>query len=467
MTKLTLIALSLPLAFALVVQLSCLDKDDGGDGTTGTTTDGGATGTTTDGGTTGTTTDTDGGVTDSSISGNISGTVSVQFYTTSEIDGERVNIAWEDTVFGDSFPFGAIMVSATQDDDSGGLYYRGTDTISSPNTAGDAYSISARLPEDGNVRLYATLDYVGDGIISTSEPFGTYPDEVDVQDGSTADDKDIVILMDYDAALAWWLGGGGGGGGGSCDNPIYLSGSATITSGWTSGDVAVLLYDQGGNGPYYYDRATPTEIAGGAEAPFSIGFCGELGEMDMLGAWDQNQNGLIDPADTWGAYITKPDVDGNPLNITGDMADLEVQIPLGDGRSGLNIVPFVSLNGNVTYLGGESFDKLSDDSVVYLVALMYRPEGDIAVETLASDAYDSDSWTSSDYAGVSSLPFTLWVPADTIVYLWAYVDEGPKPDGYVNTSGELVGGGGDENTGRIPTGTTSSTGLYVDLGYGG
>ncbi|NOY26481.1 MAG: hypothetical protein GXP62_11465, partial [Oligoflexia bacterium] len=196
-------------------------------------------------------------------------------------------------------------------------------------------------------------------------------------------------------------------------------------------------------------------------------FCGDLGDMDLLGAWDQNENGLIDPLDSWGAYITKPDVDGNPLYISGDLTDLEVQIPLGDGSSDLNVVPFVSLNGNVTYLGGESFDKLAQDSVVYVVALMYRPEGDIAVETLSEGAYDSDTWTAVDYDGTSSLPFTLWVPADTIVYLWAYVDEGPKPDGVVNTSGELIGGGGDENTGRVPTGTTSSTGLYVDLGYGG
>jgi len=69
--------------------------------------------------------------------GTVHGRVRVQLYSTSELDGERRNVAWEDTEFGDTFSFGAIMVSATQDAGAGSQYYRGTDTISTPPMGGD------------------------------------------------------------------------------------------------------------------------------------------------------------------------------------------------------------------------------------------------------------------------------------------------------------------------------------------
>jgi len=466
-----------------VLTLSCVKPPPGDSGTTGGTTDGGATvdsGTTDAGTTDAGTTDggtTDGGTVDLSISGKINGTVRVQLYTDGT-DGERTYIAWEDTQFGDDFPFGAIFVTSTQDDGDGGLYYRGDDTILEPSIAGDPYSLSVTLPTGGPVRVYATLDLYADGILSTFEPIGIYPLELELTDGDALDDKDITILVDYDSAYSWWLssggggsggnGGGGGGGGGTsgCDNPVAMSGIAMTSSPWKSGDFAVMLYDTNNEGPYYYDRSLPTATDSGAQMDFSISTCGPLGVMNVLGAWDSNGNTLIDPADTWGEYVTEPDVSGNPLDIdTADTSDMLVQIPLGDGRPNLGIVPFVSLQGHVTF-GGTSFDKLPTDSVVYLTALLYRPEGDIAIATLSDEAYDSATWTSVDYAGTSSLPFTLWVPGDTVVYLWAYVDEGPKPDGLVNTAGEIVGSGGGDITGRMDIGTSSIPDLTVDLGYG-
>ena len=466
--------------------LACGDKDPGGGD--GTITDGGSTdGGGTDGGSTvggdGGGTDGDGGGTDGgggdggtdggttepdNIHGEVSGEVRVQLYTLREEDGEREAIAWEDTEFEDEFPFGAIMVSATQDDGEGGLFYRGQDTVSSPHVSGDPYSVAVTLPDDGNVQLYATLDYHRDGILSTSEPIGTFPGQVMVTDGSAEGDKDITILVNYEEALAWWQGGSdpGAGGGGTCEQPITLSGTASITTAWAGGDVAVLIYDTNGYGPYYYDRDEPVSSGGGAEAPFSIGFCGELGEIDMLGAWDSNGNELIDPADMWGAVISKPDVSANPLDVQADMTGLEVQIPLGDGRSGLGVVPFVSLSGVVTYMGGEVMDKLPTDSTVHVVAMLYRPDGELAVEELAELSYDTDTWEPADYAGQTELDFNLWVPGNTLIYLWAFVDEGPTPDGIVNAAFELVGSGGGDLTGRLPTGTSSTTDLRVDLGYG-
>ncbi|MCK6502022.1 hypothetical protein L6R53_01225 [Myxococcota bacterium] len=468
------------LALALV---ACIPDPTGGDSgilSDGGTADGGTTdGGTTDGGATdGGTTDggaTDGGATDGGtsepawIQGQVSGEVRVQLYTLRESDGEREAVAWEDTEFGETFPFGAIMVAATQDDGAGRLAYRGQDTIAAPTVAGDPYSVNVSLPEDGGVQLYATLDYHGDGILSTTEPIGTFPGQVMVTDGSAEGDKDIVILVNYDEALAWWQGGGGPGGGtGTCDDPVTLSGTASITTSWAGGDVAVLLYDATGAGPYTWDRDEPVSTGGGAEAPFSLGVCGPLGEMNLLGAWDSNGNGLIDLADMWGAVISKPEVSANPLDIQStDLAGLEVQIPLGDGRSDLGVVPFVSLSGRVTYMNGQVFDKLPTDSTVHVVAMLYRPDGELQVTELALLSYDTDTWEPADYAGQTELPFHLWVPGNTLVYLWGFVDEGPKPDGTVNAPFELVGSGGGDLTGRLPTGTSSTSDLRVDLGYGG
>lgn len=433
---------------------ACGDKDDDGDGETGTM-DGGSD----DGGT-----ETDGGSGDGGteeevfIEGGVSGNVQVQLYR--EVDGARENVAWADTIWADAFPFGSIFVAAVQDSKEGGLKYRGDDTIGLPSLEGDAYSLVARIPGEGNVHLTATLDFNKDGILATSEPFGVHAEEVLVTEGDTVGEKDIVVLVDYDAALSWWYGGGGG-----CDSPITISGDAVLTSPWADGDVAVLAYDTAGNGPYSFDVFEPTASGGGAEGPFSIGFCGAVnGDLKILGAWDRNGNSLIDPADLWGALISKPEVNGNPLYVGDtDITDLEVQIPLGDGTYDLSIVPFVRLTGNVLYESSRSFDELPAGSEVHAAAMLYRPSGDLFVDDFDTTTYSVSSWSSTDYAGKTELAYALWVPANTIVYLWGYVDHGPTPDGTVNTMDEIVGAGGSEVGGRVPTGTSDSSGLNIVL----
>ncbi len=442
------------LAFA---QLACGDKDDDGDDSGAS--DGGAAedgGAGEDGGSG------DGGTTDEGISATISGHVDVQFFTEGD-DGERDYIAWADTPWADAFPFGSIFVAATTENKAGGLTYRGDTTVLHPSIDGDDYVLGVSMPDDGDVQVYATLDMYGDGILSTDEPFGIYPGVLTVTDEAELDHANVTILVDYDEYYAWWMGGGGGGGGGGCD-AITLSGSSLLTSPWTDGDIAVLLYDVGNNGPYYYDRDQPVEAGAGAQADFSFAVCANLGDMKLRGAWDNNGNGLIDPSDLWGGYVSAPDTSANPIDIGSvDLTDLEVQIPLGTGEAGLDISPFVSLAGDVTVNSG-SFDDLAEGSVVYVTALMYRPSGDFAIADMAEYTYDNDFWTVKDYAGKSSLPFTLWVPADTVVYLWAYADLGPKPDGILNQVGELVASAGSDANGRIATGSSSTSGYTLDLG---
>lgn len=456
----------LPLSLACVIVVDDTGGTTIGDG--GAVTDGGATGDggggdggggdagSSDGG------GGDGGTTEPDpIHGQIRGMVSVQFYRDTAMGREYVD--WADTPWPDSFPFGSIFVAAVQATETGGLKYRGDDTVMAPVNTGDEYALTVELPESGEVNLTATLDFNRDGVLSTSEPYGVHPDQIIVTDGSKVGDKDIVILVDYDYAYAYFFGGGGGGG---CSTYITLSGDAILTSPWAGGDVAVLAYDTAGNGPYDgFARGEPTTSGGGAEMPFQLGLC-NVSSQDVVirGAWDRNGNELIDPADLWGALISKPDVDGNPLTVgTTDIAGLEVQIPLGDGEYDLSVVPFVRISGSVLYEGGASFDGLPAGSNVYAAALLYRPTGDITVSYFRRTAYSVSEWEPSDYAGKTSLPYAMWVPTNTIVYIWGFVDHGPTPDGVVNTPDEIVGSGGSGVDGRTPIGRTDLSGQDIAL----
>jgi hypothetical protein len=102
-----------------------------------------------------------------------------------------------------------------------------------------------------------------------------------------------------------------------------------------------------------------------------------------------------------------------------------------------------------------TFDSLDAGSSVYVAALKYRPLTGVAVSTFESDAYDVDSWTWTDLTGQSSKTFSLIVPANQQVYLWAYADE--DVDGVVNQTGEAVASGGTNDNGGINTGTSDSS----------
>ena len=73
---------------------------------------------------------------------------------------------------------------------------------------------------------------------------------------------------------------------------------------------------------------------------------------------------------------------------------------------------------------------------------------------MVADAYDYSSWTWAELTGETEKSFTLGVPAETTLYLWAYADI--DADGSLNESGEYVASGGTDDNGTIETGTASS-----------
>jgi hypothetical protein len=384
--------------------------------------------------------------------------------------------------YGSDFPFGAIWVAAYTSNENGVESYYGTDTISFPSTSGDDYYIPISMASSRELMVYAVMDYWQDGIINSSDPIGIWPDEILIEEGTNATDIDITIIAEYQDFGGGGAGGGGGGGagpgggggggdggggdggdgwgdfgqwgGGTGCTDIYISGPVLINEFVPVGaDGMVMMTDTGGSEMIDASWFETTATSDGAEAQYGFETCDDLGEMNLIGAVDSDANLLIDPADSWGAYVSSSGVDGNPIMIDDyDMEDMEVEIPLGDG-SGLNIVPFVQLTGTVSVEDG-AFDDLAAGSTVYVAALKYRPNNDLTVTSLESIAYDYDEFEWGDLNRETVKDWRLAVPSSTIVYLWAYVDE--DVDGIVNESGEPVSSGGEDNAGTLSVGTTNS-----------
>ncbi len=435
-------AASLLLSVLIAASLgACGDKDDGGGGDDGAA-DGGSVD---DGGST------DSGAGDSAepepIHGTVTGRITVELYDYQTGDA----VSWDDYK---SFPFGPIFVAAYKEvtDDKGetSLEYKGQTSLltPTPSSDGDEYEVNVTLQVDGNVHFYAALDWDGDTVIGTDEPRGVYPSAVAIKDGSTTEDVDMTIVAPVNT------------GGGGCGATTEIRGEALITSSWVDGDVAVMTTTVDGAGPIHSTRLTPTSDGAGASGEYVLAVCADTGKNNLIGAWDSNGNEVFDPADRWGTYLSAPDTDGNPITIgSGVLADHLVQIPYGD-EGGLSVYPFVSASGTLTWTGG-AFDGMPAGTTIYALALKYRPSGDVSVADL--EAYDIMSWTEADYAGQSSLDWELGLPVNSVAFLWFYADT--DGDGVVNEVDEPVGSAGSSD-GRFPTGTSSSTGIEVELGSG-
>jgi hypothetical protein len=368
--------------------------------------------------------------------GNVNGTVSVQLYT----DGgeDLVDLSWDE--YGGEFPFGAIFVAAyTVDETTNAVTYYDEFVISSPSTTGDAYTLDIDLDDTESVYVYAALDWWPDGVIGTSEPIGTWADPIALIEGDAVNDVDIVI-----SAPLLPTGGGGG-------TYLTLSGDVAITQTYTGGDARVMVYDSAGQGPGYVATVTPTATSDGATASFSMPILVDSGDVRLLGAWDNDQNGLIEPTDLWGAYVVEGE-NANPLTAgSTDLGGYTVEIPFGIAPA---LTPFVRLEGQLEY---DDFATLPAGTVVYVTALRTRPTGDFSVTDLER-GYDWMSFTGVELVG-TGLDYTLVAPASAVAYLWAYADL--DGDGVLNESGEPVASYG--RTGRISVGSANQSGLDMPL----
>ncbi len=370
----------------------------------------------------------------------ISGRVILKLYTT-DTSGDIVEMDWDEAYGG--YPFGGVFVAAYNSDElTGHETYYDQDAFLSPNVVdGDSYSLDVTLEGPGTVSVYAAADAVWvDGVIATYEPVATWPSALDIEDGASFEDIDLTILVPYNP-----------GGGGSCDTTA-VDGVITITKSWVDGNAAAMVYTTEGDGPYYTAMVTPTAITGGAEAEYTLSSCQNAGTVQLYGAWDSNGNGLIDPDDDWGAYLSGPDTEGNPIEIgTTALSGYDIQIPFGDIQP--NFVPYVFLGGTLS--SQEGFDQYPG-ATVYVAAMKSRPNADFATSSLEEAAYDWTSYPSEDLVAGGS--FNLVVPSNTVAYLWAYVDE--DGDGNLQEVGEALGNATGDS-GKVATGSRSQTSLAI------
>jgi hypothetical protein len=394
---------------------------------------------------------------DEPVQATAEGVVRVQLYTEDE-DGERTYVSWDEAYKG-SYPFGAIFLTAYTEGKSGDIDYHGSTVVTAaeitPDT-GNAYSITVNLTEEGEVNLYAALDYWNDGIIGTDEPIGVYPDEIEIVTDETLEGLDITILAPYHD----FSGGGGGGGGSGCD-AVSITGDIILDRNYSGGRAVAMLVDSAGNGPYDWGWSDLTANDDGAAGPYEITTCEDYGTFQLRGAWDSNGNGLIDPADVWGSYANEDGVDANPISIgSNNLPGYDILIPLGSG--GLSVIPYSRLSGTLDVGGGDFDDLPQDTAAIYVVALKYRPTTGISLATLYEQAYDIQEFEPSDFSGQAILDWSLSVPSNSIIYLWAYADSGIIET--VNESGEYVASGGDDDNGKMVTSSGLSEGNHMTLG---
>jgi len=370
------------------------------------------------------------------------GTVIVEPFRLEE--GQRVPVD-ESELAGTSFPYGALFIAAQ---DAADGQHVGSDTLLFPDFTDNTFEVEVSFDAGSTLRAYAALDDDANAIVSSDEPVGVWPEDLLLADGDVVDDLVIRVLVEFPPDTT--EGGHTLPDGTPCD--LHIQGDVTVSTGFEGAGLAMLL-DPSGHGPHTW---TWFMVEDGA-ATYAMDACPGLGEMQLVGALDTNGNQLIDPTDTTGAYVSAPDVNGNPVTVaTADLLHHTIQVPLmgDDGEPehhGVALVPFVRLTGTLTYDGG-TFDALDPGTEVVVAALKYRPNTSVPLATLTSSAFDTHVFDWSELQGNASVDYTLLVPGHTELYLWAYAD--PDLDGVVNEAGEPVASASNSGDGLVETADT-------------
>lgn len=386
------------------------------------------------------------------VEGKVTGSITVELFGEDE-NGERYSIPWEESGY-DEWPFGPIFVAAYEVGDDGQAgRYAGTEVIFRPEMGTTTYELPVRLHDAKDVYVYAAIDVLGDGVIGTEDPRGVWPRAIAMSDGHTEADVDMTVLTQ--AADEVICEGG---------ETIEIDGAAYITMDYWGGPIAVMLMDSDGNGPYHVAEALEVGAGEGATTSYTLEVCPDYGEMQLVAAWDANLNGIHDGGDVWGVYSATGERNNNPITVgSRNMTNFPMWLPLGD-RPGVDILPFVTMQGTVSLASGEPLSSLPAGTTVYVVALKYRPSGDLLVTDPAVH-FDIETFTWSELSAAgTTIDWNLLLPSDTIVYLWTFADV--DGDGIVNGPGEPIGAFNAADHGKTPTGQDGFGGIELVLNDG-
>ncbi len=422
------------------------------------------------------------------VHGTITGTVTVTLYTYDEF-GNITYLPWEDSCFGDTFPYGDIFVSAySSDEKTGAETYYADDTLTDPQTDGslNTYSLSVDTDEVDEIQVYAVLDKWFNRVIEPSDPVGIYAEPIILQDGETVEDVNIEILTEQwcgtadgagdcpDCPPGWGTGGSnwywdgtqwvyiGSGGGGCSGDTVTVGGALDISVPFNGvGDVGTFLMYPGTELVWWLrDGIAMTPTADGAEGEWGFTYCANGGTYQARGVWDDNNNGLYDPSDTWGQPVN---ADGEGLgSITFGETDEDVTMLIPVGGSDFDLVPFVRLSGmlNLQEIGFD--DLLADypDASMVIALTKYAPTATVTIEEL-EDGYDYEFYSADDLAGETSVPFSVIAPANTTAFLWANVDV--NGDGNFNGADDACWAGYAEPGGLIETGDQNQSDIGLAM----
>ena len=341
-------------------------------------------------------------------------------------------LLWDEAYPEGNFPFGKLYVGAFFYMEDGIPDYIAYDIIENPTPTDNLYEMTITMdPTLGSeYRVFAVLDYYQDNITGTDEPIGGYPQALPLSEDFAQPDVDFAVLSPMYVPRE------------PCETTpsgeprsVTIEGVANITQTWTGGDVAVYLMEAGAVGPVHYTTATPVALGGGAEAEYQLEACEDLGYVSLRGCWDRNFNGMFEPMDQYGSYISEPNQSGNPISVKySNLAGYDLQIPL-HSSGGLRLLPFMSISGKIKASGG--FESITEGGTLHVAALKFRPQGSISVQDIEEvQSYDMQTFEWEELVGKSEIDYKLMAPKQTITYLWAYIDV--DDNGYVNESLEPI-----------------------------
>ncbi len=421
------------------------------------------------------------------VHGTINGNVTVTLFEYDE-DGNIIYLAWGDTCFGDLFPYGDIFVTAyATDEETGAESYYADDTIVDPSVEGsqNTFSLPVDTDEQNEIYVYAVLDKWFNLVIEPGDPIGIYSQPLVLEGGETTNDVNIEILTQYwcgfgdgsacpDCPPSWgsgsdyyWDGTGWvytGSGGGGCTDTITVGGALEINTPYngTGSDVGTMLLYPGTEALWWL--STGLSVTGndeGAEGQWGYSYCNGAGSYVARGVWDDNANGLYDPSDTWGQAVDDDGVAQNHITFGEEDDDVTMMIPV-EG-SGFDLVPFVRITGNISRLDGTWDELVADnpDARIYVVANKYL-ESMQAYTSSFEDAYDYDVFEPDDLVGATDLGYSLLVPANISMYLFAAGDL--DNDGYIDGALEGWACGGEDDC-WVASGTSNQTGVGMGMDF--
>ena len=355
----------------------------------------------------------------------------------------RMELEWTE-VNAAGYPYGKIYVGITENFEEAGnplLHYTAPTVPADPKNDPTHYLFDpATWPLD-EVYVMAIADTWYDTIISPWDNMNFHTDAVDTT-GEAVLDADIFIDVEHVwNGYGWVIGhhgyGGGGGGGGGTPCPecywdidisgdVFLKDSAHVAS---TGNSLVAVYNNSNEGPYWFTFSGMLD--GGAQetrVPWEMNV-GAPFTAQIRGAWDWNNNGLFEPGDDWGATVDDLGDQINPWAFSdADISDMDVQVPL-DGTNLLLPEPYVTVSGVVMTDGTFEFADLSMDNGLFVGANKNFITPELDPEDLLAQGYLWGYDQIMNIAGAGdSIPYEIWVPRYTTVFLKAGIYPTDLPD---------------------------------------